>query len=49
MHDVQACPGVDPDAAKLTEFPDRDHNSWDPAYGGADGDIYAWMLGFSTP
>jgi len=41
--------GVPPDEAKLTEFPDRDHNSWDPAYGGADGDIFTWMLGFSTP
>jgi dienelactone hydrolase len=44
------CPGVPPDEAKLTVYPDRDHNSWDPAYGGANGDdIYAWMLGFSNP
>ena len=44
------CPGVPADEAKLTVYPDRDHNSWDPAYGGANGDdIYAWMLGFSNP
>jgi predicted esterase len=42
--------GADPERAKLTVYPDRDHNSWDPAYGGADGnDIYAWMLGFTNP
>jgi predicted peptidase len=47
---LQACPGVPADEAKLTVYPDRDHNSWDPAYGGANGDdIYAWMLGFSNP
>jgi dienelactone hydrolase len=42
--------GVPADQAKLTAYPDRDHNSWDPAYGGANGDdIYSWMLGFTTP
>jgi len=47
---LQACPGVLPDRAKLTVYPDRDHNSWDPAYGGADGnDIYSWMLSFTNP
>jgi dienelactone hydrolase len=47
---LQACPGVPADEAKLTFYPDRDHNSWDPAYGGANGDdIYAWMLGFTNP
>ena len=47
---LQGCPGVPADEAKLTVYPDRDHNSWDPAYGGANGDdIYAWMLGFSNP
>ena len=49
MQDVRACPGVEAGAAKLTQFPDRDHNSWDPAYGGADGSIYDWMLHFTTP
>jgi predicted esterase len=47
---LQACPGVPADQARLTVFPERDHNSWDPAYGGADGiDIYSWMLGFTNP
>ena len=46
---LQACPGVPANEAKLTVFPDRDHNSWDPAYGGADGSIFDWMLGFTTP
>ncbi len=50
MTALQACPGVPADHAKLTAYPDRDHNSWDPAYGGAnDDDIYDWMLGFSNP
>jgi dienelactone hydrolase len=47
---LQTCPGVPADEARLTVYPDRDHNSWDPAYGGANGDdIYAWMLGFTNP
>jgi len=47
---LAGCSGVPADEAKLTVYPDRDHNSWDPAYGGANGDdIYAWMLGFSMP
>ena len=42
--------GVPADRAKLTVYPDRDHNSWDPAYGGANGDdIYSWMLDFTSP
>ena len=50
MTALAACPGVQGDDAKLTLYPDRDHNSWDPAYGGADGnDIYAWMLRFTQP
>ena len=50
MTALAGCPGVPADQAKLTVYPDRDHNSWDPAYGGALGnDIYAWMLGFSKP
>ena len=47
---LQACPGVPANEARLTVYPDRDHNSWDPAYGGANGnDIYDWMLGFTNP
>jgi predicted peptidase len=50
MTALAACPGIPADQAKLTVYPDRDHNSWDPAYGGANGDdIYSWMLGFSKP
>jgi hypothetical protein len=50
MTALAGCPGVPADQAKLTVYPDRDHNSWDPAYAGAFGnDIYAWMLGFSKP
>ncbi len=42
--------GVPADQAKLTVYPDRDHNSWDPAYGGANGDdIFSWMLNFTNP
>ena len=47
---VQACPGVPADAAKLTGYPDGAHNSWDPAYGGANGDdIYTFRLGSTNP
>ncbi len=50
MNALADCHVVPPEQAKLTLYPDRDHNSWDPAYGGADGnDIYSWMLGFSNP
>ena len=49
MQDVRARPGVNAGAAKLTEFPDRDHNSWDAAYVGAAGSIYDWMLNFTKP
>ena len=49
MTNLQGCPGVDMNKAELTVFPDRDHNSWDPAYGGADGSIYDWMLKFTKP
>ena len=50
MTALVACPGVPADQAKLTVYPDVGHDSWDPAYAGANGDdIYAWMLGFSNP
>ena len=35
MTALQDCPGVPADRAMLTTYPDRDHNSWDPAYSGA--------------
>ena len=47
---LAGCSGVPADEAKLTVYPDRDHNSWDPAYAGANGDdIYSWMLGLNNP
>jgi hypothetical protein len=50
MTALQACPGVAADRARLTVFPDSHHaDSRDPAYGGAAGDIYEWMLGFTSP
>ena len=50
MTNVQQCPGVDPDHAKLTVYPDLTHDGWDQAYSGSEGDdIYTWMLGFSLP
>ena len=49
MEALQDC-GVPAEHAKLTVYPDRDHNSWDPDYGGANGDdIYSWMLDFTKP
>jgi len=42
---LRACPGVDPDHARLTLYPDFFHEGWDEAYSGALGDdIYSWML-----
>jgi len=50
MTALQACPGVTADRARLTIFPDSDHAGFrDAAYGGAAGDIYEWMLGFTSP
>jgi len=50
MTALAACPGVPGDQAKLTIYPEADHNSWDRAYSGSEGDdIYSWMLGFSKP
>jgi hypothetical protein len=50
MGNVQGCPAATADSAKLTVYPDRDHNSWDPAYDGQYGDdIYSWMLTHTNP
>lgn len=50
MENVQACPGVEADAARLTVYPDLFHDGWDQAYSGSRGDdIYTWMLGYSNP
>lgn len=32
------------DEVKATYFAEADHNSWDAAYGGSDGDLAAWFL-----
>lgn len=50
MENVRACPGVNPDAARLTVYPDLMHDGWDQAYSGSRGDdIYSWMLSYSRP
>ena len=47
---VRACPGVTPERAKLTIYPDLGHDGWDQAYSGSLGDdIYGWMLGITKP
>jgi len=47
---VRACPGVTPERAKLTIYPDLGHDGWDQAYSGSLGDdIYSWMLGITKP
>jgi predicted peptidase len=33
--------GLDPDAARMTLFPDANHNAWDPAY--AEPELAAWF------
>jgi predicted peptidase len=35
--------GLDPAAARMTLYPDANHNSWDPAY--AEEELPRWMLG----
>jgi dienelactone hydrolase len=48
MTNLQACPGVTPDRARLTVYADVGHEAWNPAYDGERGDdIYSWMLGFT--
>jgi len=45
MTNLQGCPGIDPDRAKLTVYPGLFHDGWDQAYSGSLGDdIYSWML-----
>ena len=38
--------GLEPDAARMTLYPQANHNSWDPAY--AEPDLPRWMLGESA-
>ena len=50
MTNIAACPGVDPDHAKLTVYPELFHDGWDQAYSGERGDdIYGWLLGITKP
>jgi dienelactone hydrolase len=46
---LRACPAPPAKELRLTIYPGVDHNSWDHAYSGSQGqDIYGWMLGFTT-
>jgi Dienelactone hydrolase family len=46
---LQTCPTPPAQDLRLTIYPQVDHNSWDHAYSGSQGqDIYGWMLGFTT-
>ena len=48
INSLSACPGVTPDRAQLTTYPDLFHEGWDQAYSGSRGqDIYTWMLSYS--
>jgi len=47
MTNLAACPSPPRQDARLTTYPDADHDSWTRTYNLAAGhDIYAWMLGF---
>jgi dienelactone hydrolase len=46
---LQTCPAPPRQDVHLTVYPGVDHNSWDHAYSGSQGqDIYSWMLGYAT-
>jgi predicted peptidase len=46
---LRTCPAPPAKELRLTIYPGVDHNSWDHAYSGSQGqDIYGWMLGFTT-
>lgn len=46
---LQSCPAPPAKDVRLTVYPGVDHDSWDHAYSGSQGqDIYGWMLGFTT-
>ena len=46
---LRTCPVPPARDLRLTVYPGVDHNSWDHAYSGSQGqDIYGWMLGFTT-
>lgn len=46
---LQTCPAPPRQDVRLTVYPGVDHDSWDHAYSGSQGqDIYSWMLGYTT-
>ena len=46
---LQSCPAPPRKDVRRTVYPGVDHNAWDHAYSGSQGqDIYGWMLGFTT-
>jgi hypothetical protein len=47
---LQGCPSLPARDARLTTYPDADHDSWTRTYAiGPDNDIYSWMLGITHP
>lgn len=45
---LSACPGMSPERAKLSIYPQLTHEGWDQAYDGSQGDdVYGWMLRFT--
>jgi len=47
---LRSCPAPPAQELRLTTYPDVDHNSWDHAYSGSQGqDIYSWMLRHTRP
>jgi predicted esterase len=49
INSLRTCPAPPAKDLRLTIYPQVDHNSWDHAYSGSQGqDIYSWMLGFTT-
>lgn len=45
---IQGCPSPPRKEAKVTTYPDADHDSWTRTYTvGAEHDIYTWILGIS--
>jgi len=46
---LRTCPAPPAKELRLTVYPGVDHDSWDHAYSGSQGqDIYSWMLGYTT-
>jgi predicted peptidase len=43
IHDERKRLGLDPDGARVTFYPDANHNSWDSAY--AEPELPGWLLG----